>query len=84
MTDRATHREEPVGRLHRAVADLLQHHRGRDPLPVVITKGDHEGWGVAVVVDGYYSREDAAEMAEFWSKLLRRVVDELGPERWDQ
>ena len=63
--------------LHAAVADLLQHHRGRDPLPVTIAQGPFGNWGVVVFVDGYYGREDAAHMAEFWARLVRRVVDEL-------
>lgn len=65
--------------LARHLSQLLMH--ASDPRPIapdlVTFEGPHGGYGVAVVVDGYYSAEDAADMVEFWRGCLRRTLDAL-------
>lgn len=61
------------------VADLLQHARLPHPItPDVITfEMPHGNHGIAVVVDGGYSQEDAEGMVDFWRTVLRRTLDEV-------
>ncbi len=58
-------------------AELLQHHIGPDPLkPDMLTIRRHErgGWGLALVLDGWYRcHEEALEMTQLWRRDLTKV-----------
>ena len=65
--------------LARHVDDLLQHAQPAAIAPDFVTvAGPRGGYGVALVLDGYYSTErDAADMVPLWRESLRRVLADL-------
>lgn len=80
--DYAAHVLEDADRLAMRVAELLTHHsltpHQRIRPDLVTITGEHPGWhGVALVLDGGYSAEDAALMVEHWRGCLERVLGSL-------
>ncbi len=67
------------------VASLLLHHTGRNPIgvPQLIHHDKHDSWGIALVIDGWYSSEEmAAGALELWIKDHQRAVAELTASPW--
>lgn len=72
--------ENGPGTLHENVDHLLMHRTGRDPLrpDFVVTRHPLGGYGVALVLDGYYSTRELAEsVVPTWRDSLGLVLADL-------
>ncbi|MEZ5116169.1 MAG: hypothetical protein R2737_07865 [Candidatus Nanopelagicales bacterium] len=58
-------------------AALLHHQLGSDPLPLTLAQHPDGGWGVALVLDGWYAGESDAQavLDGYWREVVRAAVD---------
>lgn len=60
---------------------LFTHLRGRNPIKprfVVVRHPEYPSWGVALVIDGWYSTKENAEgVIEVWQSRLNEVLMDI-------
>ena len=63
---------------HEALIDALKGlHHHRHGLQVVANE-DHSQFGIAILIDGWYSREgDTSDAVEFWNEFLRVIREAI-------
>lgn len=65
-----------------AVDSLLMHHEPPNPLPVTVVTNPDGSYGVALILDGWYTGEDGArEVLPLWRRDLARVLRALAREQ---
>lgn len=45
-----------------------------DWMRIITFENEHGGFGIALVIDGYYSKEGGEEMADYWRRELPAMM----------